>query len=60
MLTPIGGIPHPRHTDDAGLVVKLRAGNYSQAARALQGLGTNDASRWIIGPLSTGSSGDPS
>ncbi|MGB7964371.1 MAG: hypothetical protein WCF12_15625 [Propionicimonas sp.] len=35
----LAGITHPRPTDDADLVVELRAGNYSEAARALQGLG---------------------
>lgn len=35
----LAGIPHPRTTDDADLVVELRAGSYSEAARALQGLG---------------------
>ncbi len=35
----LAGIPHPRPTDDADLVVELRAGKYGEAARALQGLG---------------------
>ncbi len=35
----LADIPHPRTTDDADLVVELRAGHYSEAARALQGLG---------------------
>lgn len=35
----LAGIPHPRPTDDADLVVELRAGHYAEAAMALQGLG---------------------
>mgnify|MGYP007001823804 CR=1 FL=1 len=35
----LAGIPHARPTDDADLVVEVRAGSYSEAARALQELG---------------------
>jgi hypothetical protein len=35
----LAGVQHPRPTDDADLVVELRAGSYSEAAWALQGLG---------------------
>lgn len=35
----LAGIPHPRPTDDADLVVEVRAGSYSEAARALHELG---------------------
>ncbi len=35
----LAGIPHARPTDDADLVVEVRAGSYSEAALALQGLG---------------------
>lgn len=35
----LAGIPHLRPTDDADLVVELRAGSYSEAARTLHELG---------------------
>nr|NLI50766.1 hypothetical protein [Propionibacterium sp.] len=35
----LAGIQHARPTDDADLVVELRAGSYSKAAWALEGLG---------------------
>lgn len=35
----LAGVPHARPTDDADLVVELRAGSYAQAARTLEALG---------------------
>ncbi len=35
----VAGIEHPRPTDDADLVVELRAGSYGEAAAAVQQLG---------------------
>jgi hypothetical protein len=35
----LANLPHPRPTDDADLVVEVRAGSYSEAAQALHELG---------------------
>lgn len=54
----LADIPHPRTTDDADLVVELRAGHYSEAARALKGWATSGTNRWTTVPPSTGSPAD--
>ena len=51
----LAGVPHGRPTDDADLVVEVRAGSYSEAARASKSWVTSGMSHWTIALPSTGS-----